>query len=175
MRSGAVRCVVDTDVAVTANGRNAAASPECMAACARALLEITSRGHVFVDDGRRIVGEYQNNLAMHGDPREGTAFLKWLLTNEWNPGRVTRVVLTPKPSDPDDFEELPQPPAGVCYDPSDRKFLAVAAAHADHPKILQALDSKWWGWREALEASGVAIHFLCPAEIARKHAEKMGP
>jgi hypothetical protein len=58
------------------------------------------------------------------------------------------------------------------YDPSDQKFLAVAAAHPDRPPILQALDSKWWGWQSALGAIGVTIDFLCPGEIAAKHADK---
>lgn len=169
-----MRCVVDTNVPVTANGRNPAAGAECEAACARALQGITTRGHVFVDDGRRIVEEYQNNLMPYGDSRAGNVFLKWLLTNEWNPTRVTHVALTPKVNDPGDFEELPPSPDGVHYDPSDRKFLAVAATHDEHPPILQAFDSKWWGWRQALAESGVEIHFLCPDEIAQKHREKMG-
>lgn len=105
----------------------------------------------------------------------GNAFLKWLFTHEWNGARVTRVTLTPKAGDPEDFEELPPPPAGVYYDPSDRKFLAVAAAHDEHPPILQALDSKWWGWKDALAQQGVTLHFVCPAEIAKKHEEKMAP
>jgi hypothetical protein len=83
------------------------------------------------------------------------------------------VALTPKPDDAQDFVELPALPAGLAYDPADRKFIAVAAAHDDHPPVLQALDSKWWGWREALAAAGVTIRFLCPAEIARKFHEKM--
>lgn len=65
------------------------------------------------------------------------------------------------------------PPAGVRYDPSDRKFLAVAAAHPDRPPVLQALDSKWWGWRAALAPSDVTIHFVCLADIAAKHAETL--
>ncbi len=40
--------------------------------------------------------------------------------------------------------------------------------------ILQSLDSKWWGWRKALAAHGVSIHFLCRDEIAAKHNAKMG-
>ena len=55
------------------------------------------------------------------------------------------------------------------------KFLAVAAAHEEHPPILQAFDSKWWGWRDALAQVGISVHFLCKHEIAEKHAAKMGP
>ena len=175
MKRELVRCVVDTNVAVTANGANGDASAACVAASARALQHVMERGHVFIDPAGHIVEEYRNNLAPHGEPRPGNVFLKWLLTHEWGGARVTRVALTLKADDPERFEELPPPPAGVQFDPSDLKFLAVAAAHGEHPPILQALDSKWWGWKEALQKSGVSIEFLCPAEIARKYAEKMGP
>ena len=129
-------------------------------------------GHVFIDDGGRIVAEYRRNLNTR-QPGPGGAFLKWLLTHEWGGQRVTRVAITPRDNDPDDFHELPAPPAGVRYDPADRKFLAVAAAHASHPAILQSLDSKWWGWRDPLRAHGVTIHFLCPDAAAALYDAKM--
>lgn len=167
------RCVVDTNVATTANGANKDASPGCVAVSARALLEVTRGGHVFLDDADLIVSEYRRNLSASGQPGPGDVFFKWLLTHQYNPKWVTLVPLTPRDEDPEDFEELP-PTRDVFYDRSDRKFLAVACAHEERPAILQALDSKWWGWREALAAHRVTLHFLCPAEIAAKHAKKMG-
>jgi hypothetical protein len=131
-------------------------------------------GHLFLDDGGSIVAEYRGNLHAGGQPGPGDAFLKWLLIHEWSGDRVTRVPITAKPGDPEDFLELPAPPAGVRYDRSDRKFLAVAAAHEDHPPILQAFDHKWWGWRSALATHGVRIHFVCPKEIKAKYQEKTG-
>lgn len=172
MTAPPLRCVVDTNVAMTANGANA--SPECVAASARALAEIMARGHVFVDDADRMIGEYRANLSARGEPGPGDAFLKWLLTHEWGGERVTRVVITARAGEDDDFVELPKPPKGVVYDRSDRKFLAVAAAHHEHPPVLQSFDSKWWGWQTALSKIGVVIHFLCADEIARKHRQKMG-
>ncbi len=131
-------------------------------------------GHVYIDAGGLIREEYLKNLSAKGQPGPGDAFLKWLLTHEWGQQRVTRVPLTPKDDDPEDFQELPAPPEGVNYDRSDRKFLAVAAAHPQHPPILQSFDSKWWGWRGALAMAGITIHFLCEDEIAAKYEEKMG-
>jgi hypothetical protein len=131
------------------------------------------RGHVFIDDAGSIVAEYRRNLSPFEQPALGNAFLKWLLTHEWAGRRVSRVRLTPRASHPHDFEETPPEPPDVHYDPSDRKFLAVAAAHPEHPPILQALDSKWWGWRDALSSASVSVHFICPDDIARKYAEKM--
>jgi hypothetical protein len=166
-------CVVDTNVAVTANGSNPEAGPDCAAASARALHSVTTAGHVFIDDGGRIVDEYRRNLNAKGQPGPGDLFFRWLLTNEWGGKRVTHVPITPKPDDDMDFEELPDPPAGVVFDRSDRKFLAIAAAHSEHPPILQSFDSKWWGWRRALAQVGITVHFLCPGEIAKKHRQKM--
>jgi hypothetical protein len=131
-------------------------------------------GHVFVDELGKIVEEYRRNLNARGEPGPGDKFLEWILTHEWGIKRVTRVRITPKTEDSEDFVELPAPPVGVSYDPSDRKFLAVASAHPDRPPILQSFDSKWWGWREALAEHGVSIYFLCADEIASKHAAKMG-
>lgn len=133
-----------------------------------------TEGHVFVNDEGRIVAEYRRNLEARGQPGPGDAFLKWLLTHEWGGVRVTRVAITNEPEDPEGYVELPDPPEGVCYDRSDRKFLAVAFAHPDRPPILQSLDSKWWGWRDALAIAGVDLFFLCPDEIAMKHELKSG-
>lgn len=168
------RCVVDTNVCTTANGANSGASPLCMAASAKALQIVMRDGHVFIDDAGRIVAEFRANLRARGQPGPGDAFLEWLLTHEWGGAKVTRVTITPKADDPEDFDEVPQAPAGTLYDGSDRKFIAVAAAHSEHPPILQSFDSKWWGWREPLANEGVFIHFLCETEIAEKHARKMG-
>lgn len=175
MSEPGMRCVVDTNVTTTANGANEGAPLACVAVSARALQAVMASGHVFIDDGGNIVAEYRANLNAKGQPGPGDAFLKWLLTNEWSGERVTRVAITAKNNDEYDFEELPTPPSGIVYDASDRKFLAVAAAHPEHPPILQSFDSKWWGWTAALEPAGVRIHFLCEDAIAQKYAEKMGP
>lgn len=166
--------VVDTNVAVTANGANVESSAECMVASIAALHGVLARGHVYIDDGGAMMAEYRRNLPVRGQPGAGDLFLRWLLTHEWGGARVTRVRITPKEGDPTDYEEFPAAPAGVAYDPSDRKFLAVAASHERHPHILQATDSKWWGWREALAVHGVRVRFLCPAEIEAKFRQKLG-
>lgn len=168
-----LRCVVDTNVPTTANGANPGASPGCEVASARALQAVMASGHVFIDDAGHIVAEYRANLRAKGQPGPGDAFLKWLLDHEWGGRKVTRVRITPVAGADDDFVELPGPEDGTTYDRSDRKFLAVAAAHEEHPPILQSFDSKWWGWQAALAEHGVTIHFLCPGEIAAKYRDKM--
>jgi hypothetical protein len=169
-----MRCVVDTNVAVIANGTSAPASADCAAASARALQDVMRSGHVFIDDAGEIVTEYRNNLAPFGQPLPGNAFLKWLLTHEWDRRRVTRVTVT-RNNGSTGFDELPVPDDGTRYDPSDCKFLAIAATHPEHPPILQAMDSKWFGWVKALETCGVTIHFLCRDEIERLYHRQVEP
>jgi hypothetical protein len=170
-----LRCVVDTNVCTTANRVNNGASMDCVVNSGRALQAVMERGHVFIDDKLRIVGEYRRNLNAKGQPGPGDMFFKWLLTHEWGGERVTKVTITPKDGDPEDFVELPAPKDGTTYDPSDRKFLAVAASCDEKPPILQSFDSKWWGWQSALREIGVTIHFLCVGDIQEKHKKKMGP
>ena len=174
MKPCPLRCVIDTNVATTANGANEGAPASCVAASARALAEVMKSGHLFVDQGGLIVDEYRSNLHARGQPGPGDAFLRWVLTHEWGGRRVTRVPITPRHEDPTDFAELAAPLPGTTYDSSDRKFLAVAAAHPEHPPILQSFDSKWWGWRASLASANVTVHFLCEKAIEAKFDEKMG-
>jgi hypothetical protein len=74
------------------------------------------------------------------------------------------VRITPKG---ESYEEFPDHPGLADFDPSDRKFVAAANAHPDRPPILQATDSKWWGWSEALEACGLSVVFLCPSTFGK--------
>jgi hypothetical protein len=163
--------VVDTNVAIAADDR-APCTPMCAKACRELILAITRDSILLVlDDAWRIIAEYQNNLNFKGQPGVAQTFLKWVLTNRKNPHRCICVNITPKPSSSEDFEEFPPHPDLTSFDAKDRKFVAVAAKHHRRPPIAQATDNKWWGWKEALLASGIKVHFLCEEEV-REHYEK---
>lgn len=155
--------VVDTNVAVTANGRSLpnGVSRFCVAACARRLQTIQQNGVVVLDDGWRILREYKANIAEAGQPGVGDAWLKWLLTNLANPQRCQIVKITPVNA-PQMFTEFPSDPALQHFDQSDRKFVAVSRAHPAHPAILNATDSDWQNYYNALARHGVAVEFMCP-------------
>ncbi len=53
--------VVDTNVAIVANGDHQNASPGCIIACIDALMQARN-GAVLVDDGYRIFDEYRGRL-----------------------------------------------------------------------------------------------------------------
>ncbi len=155
--------VVDTNVAVTANGRSLpnGVSASCVAACARRLQTIRQNGVVVLDDGWRILREYKANIAESGQPGVGDAWLKWLLTNLANPQRCQIVKITPVDA-PQMFAEFPADPALEHFDSSDRKFVAVSRAHPARPAVLNATDSDWQIQRRALARHGVTVEFLCP-------------
>jgi len=160
-----VIAVIDTNVPVVANGQGGD-FPGCVVACLRCLIEFRRSGVLVLDDGWRIIREYMGNLRSSGQPGVGDAFLKWVLTNWANPTRCCLVAIAESGSGRKDFAEFPADPRLAEFDPDDRKFVAVARAHPQHPPILQALDSEWWHCRETLAENQVDVTFLCPAEIA---------
>ena len=160
-----MKSVVDTNVPVVANGSSEQASPECVKTCAVRLGELTRKGQLVLDDKWLILKEYMANLRSSGQPGVGDAFLNWVLTNRCNPKLCEQVAITPRNSGETDFEEFPSDPELDDFDPEDRKFVAVAAAHPDKPPILQAVDTKWWEMKEPLRKAGIIVGFLCEKDI----------
>lgn len=162
-------CVIDTNVLLAAN-KDAAeqVSPECAARCGQALNEIRKSGHVLVDDLGRMVAEYRKKtLRKNGQREAGDLFLLWLLQNLWVAEKCTRISLTPKPGDGENYEEFPDRDGLRDFDRSDRVFVAVANAHHPKARILQACDSDYWEVREELLACGIEVSFLCPDDMER--------
>ncbi|MBU4398471.1 MAG: hypothetical protein KKE86_03955 [Planctomycetes bacterium] len=157
--------VVDTNVAVVASGRSPQARPDCLLACVDVLEKIKRQGKIVMDDRRLILGEYMRNLSSTGKPGPGDAFFKWVLQNYAKINRCEQVEIQPRGGDGEDYEEFPNDPALDKFDPSDKKFVAVALGSKSHPIVLNAVDPDWWEHREALEDYGVRIKFLCPGHF----------
>lgn len=166
-------CVVDTNVPILANDEGSA-GPACRLRCVKEVERVMQRGRILLDTEWRILKEYMHKLSPSGQPGLGDAFLKWVLTQQANPEICKYQSITPRRSASEDYEEFPRDPALAEFDAADRKFVAVAAAHPENPMVLQGFDSKWWGFRKALEGVGVAVNFLCPEEIESKYDEKIG-
>ena len=162
--------VVDTNVAVVANRESPQASPNCENACINRLERIM-RGEekLVLDDKWIILLEYGQNLRSTGEPGTGDRFLLWVLRNQ--SGQCDLVSITPINNPKRQFQEFPTDPALAGFDPDDQKFIAVALAHPDRPPILQAVDSQWWGFRNALHQNGVTVEFICQADIQRLHQD----
>ncbi len=156
-----IAVVLDTNVAVVANGKHEAANTQCIGACVTVLMQ-TRNQVVLVDTGYRIFDEYRRQLSHKGQPGLGDAFFKWLWENQANPDRCRQVPITPHAGSDAGFEEFPNDARLAGFDPSDRKFVAVALGSGVDPDIVNASDTDWWEYREALRDHGVRVRFLCP-------------
>ena len=165
--------VVDTNVIAVANRRHERVCAACVASCVKALLEIQLNGRVAIDDAWQLLREYQNQANTNRQKEVGDVFVKWILQNRLNGKRCHTVRL--EPHHEREFESFPDDPRLAAFDPSDRKFVAVSAALPERPPILQATDSKWLDWLDALKAHGIEVLLLCEDDIRRFHANAPGP
>ena len=153
--------VMDTNVAIVANGKASHAGDGCVRICVNTLVAIRDRYRMLLDDQGAILEEYRCYLSPSGQPGPGDAFFKWLWDNQGNLQHCRQIRITPV-SDRRQFEEFPEDSNLADFDLSDRKFVAVAIASEEHPTILNAADTDWWNHRKALVVHGVTISFLCP-------------
>ena len=151
--------IVDTNVLVVANQKAPQASPTCVIACIQKLRQIQQEQILVIDDSWRILNEYKKQAYEVGQPGVGDAFLKWVLVNQANRDRCHPIPITPQENS---FAEFPNDPALEKFDPSDRKFVAVALTHPEHPAITNAVDRDWYEFQQSLESHGIQIEFLCP-------------
>ena len=168
------KCVIDTNVPATANKT---LSPEtisddmidCVETCLEAITHITKNGRLVLDEGDEIFNEYRAHLSLSGQPGLGDEFMKWVHDNCWTE-KVERVKITKTGNS---YKEFPTNSNLSGFDPSDKKFIAIANAHPEKPPILQATDSKWWGYCDALKNVEIEVQFLCCDYIKKKHKKKM--
>ena len=152
--------VVDTNVAISANGRDTHADEACQLECVRTLRTMVTE-RVVIDEAGAILDEYARQLRWSGQPGAGDAFFKHVFNSQYDPDRVRRVPLIPSEDHRRSFEELPP----NTFDPSDRKFLAAAVVA--EAVVLNATDSDWNEHRALTEELGVEVRQLCP-----QHATK---
>lgn len=171
-----MKAVIDTNVLLVANGLHADVSPDCVTECVMRLQAMQRRGVTVIDDGFRILGEYQRKTSLNPPKGVGDVFLKWLLRQSGTM-QVEQIVLSETAEHC--FAEFPDPVLEPLFDAPDRKFAAVAHAHPDKPSIWQAADCKWLDWWPALRAKGVEVDFLCPDDACmfygKKFPEKPAP
>ena len=164
--------VVDTNVPVVANGRDTEQADEaCQLASIKAIVEVQDRGRVVLDDQgdphevaggyRTILDEYKDNLCFRGEPGVGDGFFKYVYDRQYTENYVRRVPITGIDDDKRGFRELPR----NNLDPSDRKFLAVAAV--SKAPIINAVDRDWDEQQALLDRLSIEVKQLCPHVIAR--------
>ena len=163
MNSLPKKCLVDTNVPITANLAGAPADipaelAECVIACVEAIEHVVKNGGLVIDDGDEIFDEYRRHLSMCGQPGVGDRFMKWVHDNRWSLPSRDRV---PIKREGDSYQAFPEHEGLDKFDRADRKFVAVAHAHPDKPPILQGTDCKWWAGRRLLpkqESQSYSLH-----------------
>lgn len=170
-----IKCIVDTNVPKTANlatqpPDNSDLPDECVRACVDAIEHVTKKRGLIIDAGDEIFDEYRQQLSLSGQPGLGDYFMKWVHDHRYSLPDSSRVTITKQGVS---YKEFPAHEGLKDFDNSDRKFVAVANAHPKKPTILQATDSKWWGWKDSLAEVNIDVKFLCPEYIKEKYSEKM--
>jgi hypothetical protein len=153
--------VVETNIPIVANGRpdpsNGGRLPS--AACRLAaidFLEVTlATRRVLLDLAGEIQAEYRRYLSPMGQPGGGDLFYLRMLMSA--PERVERLDLPRNSSGA--YEHFPDDPVLGGFDPSDRKFAAMAR-RAKAP-VANATDTDWLYHNAALAANGIVVQFVC--------------
>lgn len=159
------RCIVDTNVPIVANGRpdpDDARPPSfvCRMAALNFLTALVENGKVLVDDAGAIITEYRRHLNPKGQPGVGDRFYQLILQSA--PKRVERL---PLPTREDgEYEDLPQMLIDIGFDPSDRKFAAMAKRYVT--PVYNATDSDWLEDAEVLQLAGIEVRQLCGVDPA---------
>ena len=147
--------VVDTNVGIAANG-DAKVDLACQLACVERLERAMTNGVVAVDDGGRIFDEYGAHFSFSGAPGIGHVFFKHVYDRQYHGAKVRRFAITPSKDDGRGFEELPE----NTFDPSDRKFLAVAVVAK--AVVVNATDRDWSQAGDLMRQLDVEVEELCP-------------
>lgn len=169
---GADLHVVDTNVLLVARRAPDDGWPDALTdACEELLLTIQERGRVVTDRAEEIVDEYFRELSHSGQPTLADAFAVWVRDMRWSWDADARVDTRPHPDGIAEYGVLPDGGRAI-PDPSDRKFVAAAAAAA--APVHQATDVKWMDWRPALARYGVAVRWVDEDHARAGYRDKFG-
>lgn len=163
------RHVVDTNVLIVASGEH----PESPFASDKHPVEDPEQSEKVLDwlmefeegDGRmvadydyEIIGEYENKLT---DQDYGLMVLR----TKFDKNEVDYIGLEweQDPANPDKVAIIPEPLKKVVHDLADSKMIAacIKGNKSNLPcTIVNACDTDWYDWQEALEAEGVEVEQL---------------
>ena len=161
------RCVIDTNVIVTANKAILGLDddfvkkyPELIIKCIHFLEKIKKmdgKTYVVLDEDDEIFNEYKTHMNFSGQPGVGDSFFKWLHDIRWSFPETERIKLHKTENG---YSEFPTDMEQIGVDPSDKKFFSVSNGHPSKPNIYEATDAKWWNWRDAAKLCGINIKFI---------------
>lgn len=151
----AAKKVIDSNVAIVANGCSPQASINCELACVE-MLECCENFSICLDQTGLIMTEYAKHLSYSGSPGVGDMFFKYLHDNQYAQRNIDIVPINEINDENRGFEELPE----NNFDPSDRKFLATAIS--GEAQVVNATDSDWAEQDELMNQLNITVQQLCP-------------
>lgn len=114
------------------------------------------KSQLVLDMDYEIIGEYRNRIPTNTNM--GKIFWRWFNTYI---GKISFENMVKLDRDSEgNYVMFPLEDRTLEFDWSDRKFVALARAHSEHPPIVEATDGKWFGFKEVFEEYGVHIDFL---------------
>jgi len=157
--------VIDTNVAIVANGDSERVTIECRLAAVTLLQKAVQKGVIFVDSAGAIQDEYRRYLNPRGEPGIGDRFYLEVINSD--PKKVARIDV--EKDGEGHYVDLPQEIIDSEFDHGDRVFAAVAKK--SDSKVYNTVDTDWVEHRELIEGCGVPIIFLCGSDPAEWREE----
>lgn len=155
-----VEAIIDTNVAVIANGQNNDVVQSCYNACVRFIITAKASRVIVIDDGDEVRSEYAKAIADRRPHELGAHFLFHILNHQYDPAKVRRVALTKDGNG--NFIDFPNVPELSTFNHSDRKFAALSKNTGI--EVTHAADSDWCDFLTPLQANGINITHLCGAD-----------
>lgn len=109
-----------------------------------------------LDADYEISKEYRNRISMNTPA--GKKFWRWFNSYQ---SRISAADFVKLEKDAEgNYKMFPTEERTKEFDLSDRKFIALARTHSEHPPVVEAADGKWLGYKDVFEEYGVHIEFL---------------
>lgn len=156
--------IIDTNVAVVANGNTDHVDSLCQLSCIETLEDIISNEKIALDKQGFILGEYKKRLSFKGQPKLGDMFFKFAHDNQANSDKVVTADL--REHDDRGFHEFPEDDDLKAFDADDRMFVALSLALEEPSEIINASDTDWRDFYKELTRSGIKIRFICPQHVS---------
>ena len=129
--------IFDTNVLIVANDQRGDVPISIRAKCLE-LIRQCREGLLVLDNRWVVLNEYRAHLREAGEPGEGDRFFRYVLSTR---GDLRRCLLTPlTPHESRSFEEFPDDPRLAKFDPSDRKWIALAVSCGNIAPVYAAAD-----------------------------------
>ena len=156
--------VVDTNIAVIANGRETTASGACQIKDIEFLEALVEKDRTVIDAGNEVLTEYRKRLKAEGQPGLGDLFFRHLLDNQGNAKSVR--VVDGNDARADNLRHAFTHGNLSAFDLSDRPFAVCAVV--GRARVATATDSDWLDHEVGLQACGIRIDFICGKAAATK-------